>query len=112
MPAFSPAMAAKRGAEQLRMVEPDARDDGHLGRVDDVRGVEAAAEAHLQHHDVAAAPRELHERHRDHQLELGGMVARPAMASACSFTSSVASVSSSGEMFAPSTRMRSSNAMR
>ena len=35
-----------------------------------------------------------------------------AMASACSFTNSVASVSSSSEMFTPSTRMRSSNATR
>ena len=35
-----------------------------------------------------------------------------AMASACSFTSSVASVRPSAEMFAPSTRMRSSNVMR
>ena len=42
----------------MRMVKADVHDDAALGRIDHVRGVEAAAEAGLQHDDLTALPLE------------------------------------------------------
>ena len=56
------------------MIKTDARDDAHLGLVDDVRGVQTAAQAHFEHHDVARLLREVRERHGGHKLELRGMI--------------------------------------
>ena len=62
-------------AQQGRMVEPDARDDGHLGRADDVGGIQAPAQPHFKHHDVAPRSSEVHQGHGGHKLELRGMFA-------------------------------------
>ena len=65
----------KRVAEQVRVVERNRHDGRNLGRGDDVGGIEAAAKPHLEHHDIAADVREMHECHGGHQLELGGVLA-------------------------------------
>ena len=64
----------KRVAEQVRVVERNRHDCRNLGRSDDVGGIEPAAKPHLEHHDIAADVREMHERHGGHQLELGGVL--------------------------------------
>jgi hypothetical protein len=59
MPAFSNAIATERVAEMLLMIEVDGRDrSGH--RRDHIRGIEAAAQANLNHADLhARAAKEL-----------------------------------------------------
>ena len=56
------------------MVEADVHYDGALRPGYDVRGVEAAAEAGLEHDDIAAPLREVTERERRAELELGAGV--------------------------------------
>ena len=56
------------------MVQADAGDDRGLRHVDDVGGVQAAAKAHLQHHDIALCRLEEAEGDGRHQLKLGGGV--------------------------------------
>ena len=60
----------ERIAEDLRVVEADVRDDGARRRGNDVRRVEPAAEADLQHHDVAPPPPEPQHGRRRHELKL------------------------------------------
>ena len=56
----------------LHMIHAQRRDDRTLRRVDDVGGIQRAAQAHLQHHDVAFRLSEPeHPQCRD-DLELGG----------------------------------------
>ena len=60
------------GAQLFHMVHPQRRDDRALRRVDDVGGVQRAAQAHLQHHDVAFLfGKPEHPQRRD-DLKLGG----------------------------------------
>ena len=61
-------------AEQIGMVEADARDDGNVGCRNDVGGVQAAAKADLQHRNLASHLGEMQERHRRHKLELRWVV--------------------------------------
>ena len=43
------------------MIERNRHDCRNLGRSDDVGGIEPAAKPHLEHHDIAADVREMHE---------------------------------------------------
>ena len=59
------------------MLQADVGDDRRLRGRDHVGGVQAAAQTHLQHHDVTLLlQKELHA-HRGHQLELGGGIGHP-----------------------------------
>ena len=49
-----------RIAQIVRVVQTDIGDDCHLRRVDDIGGVQRAAHAHLQYHDVAILPGKIH----------------------------------------------------
>ena len=60
----------ERITKDLRVVEADVRDDGARRRGNDVRRVEPAAEADLQHHDIAPPPPEPQHGRRRHELEL------------------------------------------
>ena len=60
----------KRITEDLRVVKADVRDDGARRRGDDVRRVEPAAEADLQHHNIAPPPPEPQHGRRRHELKL------------------------------------------
>ena len=62
------------GAQFLDVVHPQRGDDRALGRVDDVGGVQRAAQPHLQHHDIAVLLREIEHPQRGDQLKLGGDV--------------------------------------
>ena len=63
-----------RIAEHGGVVEADVHYDGALRPGNHVRGVEAAAEAGLEHDDIAAPLREVIERERRAELELGAGV--------------------------------------
>ena len=56
------------------MVHAHGGDDRRLRHVDHIGGVQAAAQAHLQHHDVAAALPEIQHGHSGDQLKLCGMI--------------------------------------
>jgi hypothetical protein len=58
------------GAEQMHVVEADAREDRQHGPRD-VGGVEPSTEAGLEHGQIDSRPREMHERHRRQHLEPG-----------------------------------------
>ena len=58
-------------AQDLGVIQTDAGDDRRLRRVDDVGGVQAAAKAHLQHHDVALCLLKEAEGDGRYQLKLG-----------------------------------------
>ncbi len=60
--------------EPGRVVEPDAADNGYVGRIDGVRGIQPPAQAHFQHHDIAFHLGKVQQRHRGHQLEFRGVV--------------------------------------
>ena len=75
MPAFSPAMAASVAPELVLVVERDGRDDREGRPRDDVGGVEAAAEAHLQDHRVGGMLGEGQEGGGGRDLEEGDGVA-------------------------------------
>ena len=59
------------------MVQIDGRDRAGQGIADDVGGIETAAQAHFQNHDVAGAVTEMQHGNRRHELEFGGMVFHP-----------------------------------
>ena len=61
-------------AEQIGMVEADARDNGNVGGRDDVGGVQTAAKADLKHRNLTSHLGEMQKRHRRHKFELRWMV--------------------------------------
>ena len=63
-----------RVAQHGGVVQPDVHDHRARGRRDDIGGVEAAAETHLQHHHVAFFLRVPQQSHRGHQLKLRGVI--------------------------------------
>jgi hypothetical protein len=63
---------AQRGAQMLLVVVRDGRDTGHE-RCHEVRGIEAPAQADLQHGDVDARLRKQPERRRSRHFEVGRM---------------------------------------
>ena len=56
------------------MVEPNTRDDADFRFVDNVRGIQPAAQAYLQNHDLALLLGKVHERHGCHELDFGRVV--------------------------------------
>ena len=77
MPAFSPAISRDGVAEIVGVVDADRRDHGD-GRVDDVGGVPAPAEADFDDGHVDRGVGERGERHRGDHLELAHRRAPPA----------------------------------
>ena len=67
---------AQRVTEKLHMVHADRRDDGRDRPVDDVGGVEPAAESGLQQHDIGFMPRKQTECRRGLDLENRDRLAR------------------------------------
>ena len=68
-PSFFGRNGLKGVAEQLGMVEIDAGDDREQGILDDVGGVQSAAQTHLQHHKVHPASPEIFKPDSGDQLE-------------------------------------------
>ena len=62
------------GAQLLDMIHSQRRDDRTLRRVDDIGGVQRAAEAHFQHHDVALLFGKVEHSQRCDDLKLSGDV--------------------------------------
>ena len=63
-------------AKHVRVVERDRGNGAHLGH-DDIRGVEPAAQAHLEHHRRAADLRKVQQRRRRDKLERRGLLVHP-----------------------------------
>ena len=87
MPAFSARDRVERVTELRLVIEVD-RDDGRRDRRDDVRGVEAAAEADLEDGDATRRLAEQLEGDGRRALEEGRQVSeacrrRPALSAAC-----------------------------
>ena len=59
-----------RRTEVIHVIEIDGRHDGHVG-IDDVDGIEAAAQAHLEDRDVETGARERVQRRQRAVLEIG-----------------------------------------
>ena len=59
-------------AQILRMIQADVGDHRHLGHFNDVGGIQRAAHAHFQHHDVALLAAEILEGDAGNQLEFRG----------------------------------------
>ena len=62
------------GAQLLHMVHAQRRDDRARRRVNDIGGVQRAAEAHFQHHDIALLLGKIEHAQRRDDLELGGHI--------------------------------------
>ena len=75
MPAFSPAIAVDGVAEILLVVERDGRDDAEARRVNDVGGVEAAAEADFEQGEIGRRLGEGEKGGRRGDLEEGDLLA-------------------------------------
>ena len=61
-------------AEPSGVVEPDAAYDRDVRRINDVRGVEPAAQTYFQYHNLASDLGKVRKRYSGHQLELRGVV--------------------------------------
>ena len=60
-------------AKHVRVVKSNRGNGAHLGH-DDIRGVESAAQAHLEHHRCAADLRKVQQRRRRDKLERCGLL--------------------------------------
>src|SRR4029077_1316451 len=69
-PAVPPPVRLEPRAEPVAVVEPDRYDHGDIGR-DQVRGIESAAETHLEHRDLDTPPGKDEERGERVVLEEG-----------------------------------------
>ena len=70
MPAFSRADVLARRSEVVDVVDVDARDDRDVG-IDDVDGVEPAAQADFEDHGIERGAREEPQRGQRAELEIG-----------------------------------------
>ena len=61
-------------AQHLHVIQADVHDHRGLRRVDDVGGVQLAAQAHLQHYDLAGVAGEVLHCDAGDQLKLGGVL--------------------------------------
>ena len=64
----------QRGAQKGGVVHAHGGEDGNLRHVDDVGGVQRAAQAHLQHHDVAGLLPEIQQGDGGDKLKFGGVL--------------------------------------